>query len=259
MINKKTDLKLTIELIPKNSWGNNLRSGLTKKNWNHLRIECYEGAKNTCEICGDVKNTKKLECHEVWEFDDEKKVQTLEGLIALCPPCHQVKHIGLSSKMGRGQQAIEHLAEVNNWKIEEASNYVEESFEQWNERSRYLWKLNLDWLKRKGVTIEKIKKESPKEIVALLEAIKNNDAFEVRQFLSKANKFNTATDKSGNHVLHHVVTCKNIELIKLFLNDKNFSDFVDRGNNKLVTPLMLACQLGQKDIVKILVRAGANI
>ena len=39
--------------------------------------------------------------HEVWDYDDARRVQRLVRLIALCPACHEVKHLGLAAKRGR--------------------------------------------------------------------------------------------------------------------------------------------------------------
>lgn len=39
-----------------------------------------------------------VECHEVWDYDDDRKIQRLERRVALCPACHEVKHAGLASK-----------------------------------------------------------------------------------------------------------------------------------------------------------------
>ncbi|MBC7540198.1 MAG: ankyrin repeat domain-containing protein [Bacteriovorax sp.] len=253
----KSEIKLPIELIPYTSWGNNPRS-ISPKDWKKLRLECYENAKRVCEICGDIKNTGKVECHEIWEFNDIKKVQTLIGLIALCPPCHQVKHIGLANKMGRAQNATEHLAEINNWTIDEANNYVSESIKKWKERSRYSWKLDLAWIKRKGIKVKNEKNRTPAELVILLEAIQNNDNKLVKYLLTKNNKYNFAVDEKGNQILHMVVRSKNLKVTKLFLNDPNFIKMIDQGNKAGITPLMLSCQLGSKEIVKLLVNAGAS-
>jgi hypothetical protein len=55
----------------------------------------------------------------MWD-DDDRKIQRLEQLVALCPACHEVKHAGLASKRGRLSAVIAHLAEVNHWSPEDA-------------------------------------------------------------------------------------------------------------------------------------------
>jgi hypothetical protein len=58
-------------------------------------------------------------CHEVWSYHERTGVQRLEGFIALCDFCHEVKHIGLARKKGRERAALAHLAKVNGWPGEE--------------------------------------------------------------------------------------------------------------------------------------------
>jgi hypothetical protein len=57
-------------------------------------------------------------------------------MIALCPACHECKHIGLANTQGRGEIAAKYLAKVNQWSIEQAIAYIEESFKIWQRRSR---------------------------------------------------------------------------------------------------------------------------
>src|SRR6266542_2374238 len=59
-----------------------------------------------------------VECHEVWRYDDRTHVQMLVRMIALCPACHQVKHLGFANVKGKGTQARAHLARVNGWTLE---------------------------------------------------------------------------------------------------------------------------------------------
>lgn len=35
----------------------------------------------------------RLECHEEWEYDEATRTQRLSKLLALCTPCHQIKHL----------------------------------------------------------------------------------------------------------------------------------------------------------------------
>lgn len=138
--------KLTIELVPQTAWFKNLRSLLTVPEWDYVRKKCYREASYCCEICGGVGPNHPVECHEKWEYDHVNHVQTLTGLIALCPACHEVKHIGLASINGRYYDALEHLAKVNGWQLEEARAYAEEAMEEWERRSRHDWKLNTEYL-----------------------------------------------------------------------------------------------------------------
>jgi len=47
-------IKLTIELVPKTSWCDNVRARVSKERWDELRTDCYKKAHNKCEICGST-------------------------------------------------------------------------------------------------------------------------------------------------------------------------------------------------------------
>jgi len=139
---------LTIELVPSTVWYSNLRSELTKEQWDNLRKECYRKASYRCEVCGGRGPKWPVECHEIWKFDDENRTQTLTGLVALCPDCHQVKHIGLAGKRGRYEEARNHLEKVNGWTRKQAEDYIRQSFKTWEKRSQHEWSLDISWVFR---------------------------------------------------------------------------------------------------------------
>ncbi len=136
-------MKLTIELVPSTAWYSNVRSNVTPQEWDVLRKDCYKKAGYKCEVCGGKGSKHPVECHEIWDYNDEGCIQTLKGLIALCPSCHEVKHIGLAQINGKFDQALEHLAKVNGITVDEAKLYVEASFEIWGKRSQKEWKLDI--------------------------------------------------------------------------------------------------------------------
>ena len=111
--------RLTVELIPRTLFFSNVRTLLPKKYWDSIRKDSYEKAKDKCEICGDTGKNQgyrhNLECHEIWDYNEEKKVQKLVGLVSLCPKCHQVKHFGRTSAIGKQAEAFKHMEKVNNW------------------------------------------------------------------------------------------------------------------------------------------------
>lgn len=103
---------LTVELVPKTCWFSNIRDHVAPKAWDVLQRQTYRVANNVCEVCGGRSPKWPVECHEEWYYDDETRIQRLSGLIALCPSCHEVKHIGLANVRGRGEFAKAHLARV---------------------------------------------------------------------------------------------------------------------------------------------------
>lgn len=145
--------KLTIELVPKTSWFTNLRSILKKEDWDNLRKQTYKKAHYRCEICGGRGRKWPVECHEIWEYDDEKKIQRLKKLIALCPTCHKVKHIGFASTQNRGTMAAKHLAKINNWTKQDTDLYIEASFETWSQRSQFSWQIDLTYLSQFNIAV----------------------------------------------------------------------------------------------------------
>jgi len=142
--------KLSIELVPSTQWGSNLRSALRVSKWDKLRRDCYEKAGHICEICGgsglEQRRRHAVECHERWEYDDETNTQRLIGVIALCPFCHQVKHIGRALRVGAGRQALQWLANINEWTQQEVEAYIAFAFAIQQVRSVASWTLDLSWL-----------------------------------------------------------------------------------------------------------------
>jgi hypothetical protein len=145
--------RLSIELVPRSCFYSNLRSNLSKQDWDFLRTECYTRAGYVCEICGGRGNRHAVECHEIWEYDDINYVQTLVGLIALCPKCHKAKHMALAREMGWHHEAEHHLCVINKWDRKTLQTYLDEVFDLFEQRSRHPWQLDISWLEGKGVCI----------------------------------------------------------------------------------------------------------
>ena len=148
------DIRLSVELVPKTCWFSNVRDHVTKIEWDNLRKASYERASNKCEICGGRGENHPVECHEIWEYDDEGFIQTLKGLISLCPSCHDVKHIGRAQQLGLGEIAKNHLSKVNDWTDEQTKQYLKLTKAIWLERSKHDWKLNIDWLENQNVHVK---------------------------------------------------------------------------------------------------------
>lgn len=145
------DLKLKIELVPKGQWGANLRKVLPRAKWDQLRRRTYRAANYRCEICNGVGPKHPVECHEKWHYDEKTKVQSLTGLIALCPSCHEVKHIGRSMVTGKGDRATAHFMKVNKLSEKQAVFHISFAFQVWETRSREKWTLDTSWLDENGV------------------------------------------------------------------------------------------------------------
>lgn len=144
---------LSVELVPSTCWFSNVRDCVSRSTWDKLRRIIYKQANYRCEVCGDRGCKHPVECHEVWHYDDFNHIQTLESMKALCPSCHQVKHIGLAGLQGYGEKAKAHLAKINGWSRSQTDAYLETVWETWHKRSCFEWSLNLSWLQNHNIHI----------------------------------------------------------------------------------------------------------
>ncbi|ASV44250.1 hypothetical protein PBI_SCTP2_235 [Salicola phage SCTP-2] len=140
-------LFLEIELVPKTSWYQNLRKALSNKDWEIVKKETFKNASYRCEICNGKGNKHPVECHEVWEYDDINHIQTFIRPIALCPLCHQAKHLGLQLKLGRFDQTVRHIKKLNRMTDQEIDSYVMKCFQQHNQRSKHNWTVDMSAIK----------------------------------------------------------------------------------------------------------------
>lgn len=161
--------KLEIELVPSSAWYSNLRSILEPADWDIVRKLVYKKANYCCEICGGKGEKHPVEAHEVWGYQcvpvedgAPHYFQVLEYVQALCPICHEAKHIGLAQIRGFGDRAKQTLMRVNYWGAEQTEIYVRNMFLQWSERSRNQWTINIDKVVEYGIDrnkyIDKINK-----------------------------------------------------------------------------------------------------
>ena len=105
------EYKLNFELVPDGCWYYNLRSVLSPAQWQAISRRVRASAGGRCMICGAPSS--RLEAHERWEYDEKKAVQRLADIIAVCPACHAVIHIGRTSLKGDLRAAEEHFMKVN--------------------------------------------------------------------------------------------------------------------------------------------------
>lgn len=137
--------KLTIELVPASSWGNNLRSVLKPNMWKVIRDETYRRFGNKCAICGA---NGQLHAHEVWEYENKDHIQNLVDIIALCRMCHAVKHFGhteLEDAKGKidKEKVIKHFMKVNNCTREDFLRHKVQAQKDFEKRSHFDWQLNI--------------------------------------------------------------------------------------------------------------------
>ena len=141
---------LGIELIPKCTWGINVRTKLSKEQWNIIRRDTYRKADYACEICGGIGDKWPVECHEKWEWDGKTLVQRLVGFVALCPSCHGVKHMGHSqwslSKTALGK-LYRHQRVVNKWRKKRQALYFMQIQSRQERKNTLAWTVDISYAK----------------------------------------------------------------------------------------------------------------
>ena len=138
------------DMLPSNTWEHNLRSQLQPKEWDRLRKFCYSAAGNTCLACGS-RGEPHVEAHEVWEFQEEKRIQKLKNLLCLCPICHRAKHLGFAQRLGVLDQVHARLRWLNDWDQTDLDKAVAKAKEQQEKYSKIEWELDTSFLLRFGV------------------------------------------------------------------------------------------------------------
>lgn len=140
--------KLSFELVPEECWHANLRSMLSKEQWDLIRKDAYRRAGYKCRICG--RGNTRLEAHEKWSYDERKGLQKLEDVLALCKDCHQVKHISRAQLIGRGNDAMEHFMRVNECTQSDFHAELGRANEEYIRRNKIEnWVTDISWLKDK--------------------------------------------------------------------------------------------------------------
>ena len=148
--------QLTFELVPQTCWWSNVRSQVTKAQWEKCKKFVKARSNSRCEICGGAGRKWAVECHEIWEYDDERQIQTLVGLIALCPTCHKAKHIGRTLEVypiAEVDRVLDHVQQINNWSRLTVERAIQNTWAIWSIRSEWEWDLDVSWLASIGVEL----------------------------------------------------------------------------------------------------------
>ena len=133
---------MSIELVPSTVWESSVYKLMSREVWDSIRNDFIKENGRKCQVCGETSGTMNL--HEIWNYDDEKHVQKLEGFILLCRMCHHVEHISLAGilanqgKLGY-DEVIEHFCKVNDCTKKEFEKHKAKAFEIWRERSEHEW------------------------------------------------------------------------------------------------------------------------
>lgn len=139
-------MKLDIELVPSSTWYVNLRTAFKSSAWSKIRKQVVARAKGRCEICN--QKASRLECHEKWNYDTDKREQKLIDILALCCKCHHIKHFGRSLVNHEKEKInidglVDHFMKVNNCSYAEFEKHVEDAFKEFHIRSREEWTVEI--------------------------------------------------------------------------------------------------------------------
>lgn len=140
-------LRLPLTLIPEPMWRMNVRTALPDR-WDEIRHEVYRRAAYRCEACGSDGGSRPLHAHEYWGYEGGRQVLT--NIACLCDVSHSATHLGRTLKVsgsdGATRQALQHLATVNGWSLQQAAAYARVELARTAERSQRQWRLDLSLL-----------------------------------------------------------------------------------------------------------------
>lgn len=131
-----------VDLIPETSWCSSLANMLSAKSWKLLRDVVIAMA-GGCEDCGA---RDKLECHEIWSYDEDHGVQKLSALRSVCKDCHETYHLGYASIRNRYDIAFNRLVMMSRILKHEEEEFEDEIFSKFLRRSEIEWTLDLSLL-----------------------------------------------------------------------------------------------------------------
>lgn len=147
--------RLSIELVPATAWWSNVRSNVSRTDWEKCKRYAKAKTDGVCIICGSAGQQQgyrhAVDAHEIWEYDDERRIQTLVDIVPLCPRCHACKHLGRTRAVSdryQWERIIGHFQWVNDWPDERVERYIDLIFKIHKARSRLSWRLDISWLER---------------------------------------------------------------------------------------------------------------
>lgn len=124
----------------------------SKNEWDIIRRNVYKEYNYKCGICDA---TGILDAHEIWSYNyvDNKHIQKLDGMIALCKMCHHIKHIGFAEILAsQGKldfdSLIRHFMTVNSSTYDDFLNHQDVSFMLWEERSKHQWSTDISSIEK---------------------------------------------------------------------------------------------------------------
>lgn len=161
---------LTLDLVPSTAWWSNVRSNVSKADWEKCKKYSKTKTDGVCIICGSSSRQQgkryNTEAHEIWAYSRQgvRFVQTLVDIWPLCSWCHQCKHMGRSIRtmdVHTYARLFTHFVKVNGWddNPDYAEQYINSEFALWQARSQWKWNLDVSFLETLGITPERNDRE----------------------------------------------------------------------------------------------------
>jgi hypothetical protein len=127
--------KLLPVLIPKPLWGINAHSLLSWESWQKIRQDTFSRDMRCCVICS---HKGRLECHEVFAYNDTIGIAVLVRLESRCGDCHDCNHLGRLKEREpeKFKDALKRIARINRMERAEVIQIVKEAFRLHKVRTR---------------------------------------------------------------------------------------------------------------------------
>jgi hypothetical protein len=133
-----THLRLAIEPIPYASAPASLAKLLPRPEWDRIRRVAYKSASYHCQTCG---NAGRLNCHELWHFNESTGYQWLMGFQALCDDCHGVRHMLSVRNRQEFDRLANHFMAVNRASPREFRDHLEQARQRRAELNQREWRI----------------------------------------------------------------------------------------------------------------------
>lgn len=159
---------LFVDMIPINCWFTNVRYCIKSSDWDKLRHLIYSRSNFCCECCGiDTKKySKSLEAHERWHYDEERCIQKLVRIVALCHNCHSATHYGFSKNSGKEEKVKKHLKNVRKFTDKECEEHIEDAYDRLKKLNDVEWELDLSLMTDNGIEVVKELNKRDRSIIS---------------------------------------------------------------------------------------------
>jgi len=131
-------LRLAIEPMPYTSAMASLAKLLPRQAWDSVRRAAYRAAGYRCQTCG---KDGRLNCHEIWHFNETTGYQWLMGFQALCDDCHGVTHMLSLTNRQEFDRLTTHFMAVNKVSAREFRDHLEQARQRRMELNQREWRI----------------------------------------------------------------------------------------------------------------------